>query len=179
MPNLPAPQTQNITAYVPQSSLHPQSDDSKALGLPKTSISGVSNEGSKEPESSFSKRKSGQTKNLKGRNSSDDLNSPGQQIITLTVGSRVEKQQIGKAGIIGKENELDVVVNTDGEGEADQDGKIRVAIPDREVYDTSMAATEQNKTSVVSQNKNSSGNSSSMISKQQQLDRAATNIENK
>lgn len=52
------------------------------------------------------------------------------------------------AGLSGsKGNEVDDVNNTDGgeresHQEVEQDGKIRVAIPDREVNDQSMAVTE-------------------------------------
>ena len=139
--------------------------------MPKAShtSAGASHEGAASKETSEApafadKRKSStKAKNLKGRNSSDDLNSPGQQVITLTVGSRVEKPGGGKAALSSGK---DIITGEDANNEADANsgvnGSIRVDIPDRDVYDQSVAATEQNKASVVSEKKISSANSSAM-----------------
>ena len=120
--------------------------------MPKVSTTSGVSKSKETTDEAFAKRKSNQTKNLKGRNSSDDLNSPGQQVITLTVGSRVEKQG--------------------GAAKMETSNDIRVDIPDRQ-NDQSVAVTEQNKASVVSQNKISSANSSAM------QDLGATSQENK
>lgn len=136
---------------MPQSNPQPDGgfdaeDTSKAIGMPKAShtSAGASHEGtgSKEPSEAapfVNKRKSSnQGKNLKGRNSSDDLNSPGQQVITLTVGSRVDKPG-GAAGKAALSSEKDITMGKEAIGEADGgagvNGSIRVDIPDRDVYD--------------------------------------------
>ena len=97
-------------------------------------------------------------------------------MITLTVGSRVGMgdKPGGKPGLSSGKEIGGVAQNAsapDGGNDDAGNGSIRVEIPDREVYDQSVAATEQNKASVVSHNKISSANSSTM---QGQLDLGAT-----
>ena len=87
-------------------------------------------------------------------------------MITLTVGSRagMGDKSGAKPGLSSGKEIGGVAQNSAPDGGNDDagNGSIRVEIPDREVYDQSVAATEQNKASVVSHNKISSANSSTM-----------------
>ena len=158
------PQTQNITAYVPQSGANQLASDGFS-NTEKQKVAIMGSRPSQETAQNFdaaSKKKNSLGRSaLDGRNSSQDYtqqqqqkaHQQQQQVITLTVGSPPLKQQV--------KQQLTQEAPAAGERSS-----IRVAIPAqledfRERNDQSIAATEQNKASVVSNPKISSINSSS------------------
>ena len=141
-------QTQNITAYVPQTS---GADNNHVMDhtIKRPGFDG-------ESQKKYNARKS----------SGDFSSSHQQQIITLTVGSpSINQKQKGRPAQAVDPSQID---RSSQETVAER-SIIRVAIPTnesndeyRDQNDISPAATEQNKASVVSQPKISSLNSSSL-----------------